>query len=65
MSPSAHTTREECVEAEEFRDNVVAEETGEVHSQQVRCPTSGREYEFVYDFVGLWGPKHDEYFREA
>lgn len=57
MNPETHATREECVAEGAFVD--------EVHSVRVRCPVCGREFEHVYDLVGLWNPDEAEYVQDA
>lgn len=63
MSTETHATREECIEAGAFREHVVDETTDEVHSVRVRCPVCGREFEYVYDLVGLWDSEGREFVR--
>lgn len=67
-SESGHETREECYEA---KDYLHADGNKEIvdHGHNVdviyTCPTCGRKWEYVHDFVGVWDPEAEEYFREG
>lgn len=66
MSPT-HETVDECLNDEDYRpgtetETVIDEQTdAETHTQTVECPTCSREYEYVFDFTGVYDPEQGDY----
>jgi hypothetical protein len=60
-----HDTEDQCIEAEAFLGDEADEpeliDDGQAFTEKRTCPVCGREWEYVFDMVGLWNPREKEY----